>query len=586
MTIDSFIQIAALLVAIYALISRARQLELKLLFGFWEVLILWLYFISIIYLVFYNNFYKAGLAFEWVVDKIYVTPQELTFPITIFALLFFWIRFQKPTISRKSVSKFQELAEELTQQEEYSELISLLDRYWDSLVLIQSNNYVFPRLKNWVEKFLYDTGFERELQRQIKNLSDDELRALIGDIEKPKIKGVTSKKVKPKNSKKINATEQRKFFPNIFLSGIRKQAKAWMVNHVIHPPTRLFAKMIPDYHDSSEAARQIFRLIMTNDDFVNALSKNRPYLAIRFLETSDFPEKDYFFEMYLKCLMRNPKSILFFELSNNQETTQKRNYTIRQGNRLLSFLLEDTKKSEKMSVWKPIGDEVLSLLEKRAAFPDSDSYNFAKNPFEENEMKESPIFIGIQFFDIMVSRALYQGTEWHMWLYYFPHFVDKIVKNYKPHSSVDLSTEQTRYCDLIDQVIYAFQGWIQAAEDVIPSGQRNVLLQNTKSIHENGNIPKSSIIALGFCLESILEADNIAEKFKQNTMDTIFRLYFEVRNNPIMEGYGKVLLDTLKPKSEFGNKKFRSLVMKYFEQTDKIPYLLECKSLVDEFMEY
>lgn len=331
MTIDSFVQIAALLVAIYALVSRARQLELKLLFGFWEIFISWLYFVSIVYLIFYDNFYKAGLAFEWITDKLFITPKEITFPITLLILLFFWIRFQKPTIARGSIPKFQELAEELIQQEQYSELISLLDRYWESLVLIQSNNYIFTRLRTGIEKFLYNTSPERELQREIEKLSDEELRALITERKEQKNKISAVKKIKPKRSKtgNIPLKKMKKSLPSISLSNFWKKIKAWVVNHIIRPPIKLFAKLLPDYRDSSGIAKQIFRLIMTNDEFINALSKNRPYLAIRFLETPYFPEKEYFFDAYIKCLMRNPKSILFYELSNNQETTQRRNYTIR-----------------------------------------------------------------------------------------------------------------------------------------------------------------------------------------------------------------------------------------------------------------
>jgi hypothetical protein len=38
MTIDSFIQIIALIVAIYALVPRARQLEVRIHIGVWEAL--------------------------------------------------------------------------------------------------------------------------------------------------------------------------------------------------------------------------------------------------------------------------------------------------------------------------------------------------------------------------------------------------------------------------------------------------------------------------------------------------------------------------------------------------------------------
>lgn len=234
-----------------------------------------------------------------------------------------------------------------------------------------------------------------------------------------------------------------------------------------------------------------------------------------------------------------------------------------------------------------IGDEVLRFLEERSAFPEEDSYNYPINDFggADLEIEQSPVHLGIQFFDIMVTRALYQGIEWHMWLYYFPHFVEKIVQNYKPHSSVDLSREYpARYSKFLNDIIEAYEGWIRSVKDLVPLKQRNVILSSTDSLHDNGNIPKSSIIALGFSLEDILSAENISERFKQYLMDIVFRLYFELRKDSVTEEYGKVLFAVLKGKGLLDKKEFRGTVMMYFRRTDLIPYRLQCPELVEEFL--
>ncbi len=130
MTIDSFIQIVALIVAIYALVPRARQLELRIRIGFWESLIGIIYFLATIYLLFYDTFLKIGVAPEWPFeDTLAITPGIASFWITFLFVIFLWWRFQIKVLPRKSVFRFQELAEEFLQRGEYSELITLLDRY-------------------------------------------------------------------------------------------------------------------------------------------------------------------------------------------------------------------------------------------------------------------------------------------------------------------------------------------------------------------------------------------------------------------------------------------------------------------------
>jgi hypothetical protein len=42
----------------------------------------------------------------------------------------------------------------------------------------------------------------------------------------------------------------------------------------------------------------------------------------------------------------------------------------------------------------------------------------------------------------MVTAAEYQGIQWHMWLYYFPHFIEGLVKIYDTSDeNIDLSDE-------------------------------------------------------------------------------------------------------------------------------------------------
>lgn len=566
MTIDSFIQIAALIVAIYALVPRARQLELRIRIGVLEILIEIIYVLAILYLLFYDTFLKLGLAPQWrLKDALDITPATATFPVTVLFLLFFFWRFQRRTIPRKSINKFQELAEELLQRGDYPELISLLDRYWESLLRIYFGSPFINRFRKGLEKLVLLLSPEKDGERLLGQFSSDQLEALSKIWE-----DVLKSESKIEKRKASNTRGFRDL--------LRKVARVFV---------QWFMNILPDYQSYSEAAGDLIRVITTNQPFIEAISRIRPYFAIRMLENNYFSQWAEFLDSYLKSLLRNPQSVLYYEVLNIQRSSRKRDKELPKSNRLLRFLLNDAKEAEKMSIWKPIGDEVLRFLEERSVHPEEDSYNFQINDFggADHEIEQSPVHLGIQFFDIMVTRALYQGVEWHMWLYYFHIFVEKIVKNYNPHSSADLSREYpTRYSKFLDSIIEVYVGWIESVKDLVPSQQPNVALHSMDTLHDNGNIPKSSVIDLGFSLEYILLAENISERFKKYLMDIVFRLYFELRKDSVTENYGKVLFAVLKGKGLFDKKEFREAVMIYFQRTDLIQYRLQCPELVDEFL--
>ncbi|HET8924932.1 MAG TPA: hypothetical protein VFN26_18275 [Candidatus Acidoferrum sp.] len=80
---------------------------------------------------------------------------------------------------------------------------------------------------------------------------------------------------------------------------------------------------------------------------------------------------------------------------------------------------------------RPVGDFAIAYLGELARDHGADPYNRAMRDFEETRVWQSLIFAVIRFFDIMVREALFQGIEWHMWLYYMPLFVKGIARDYR-----------------------------------------------------------------------------------------------------------------------------------------------------------
>src|SRR5262249_40194617 len=137
-----------------------------------------------------------------------------------------------------------------------------------------------------------------------------------------------------------------------------------------------------------------------------------------------------FVDIYLRALLADTTSILFTEVANNQNIGAER-YSIPSSNKLLTFFLADPKVGKQFYVYKSMGDSALSDLDQVGREPSGDPYNKTMEDFWEVGAWRSPLFVAIRFFDIMVREALFQDFDWHMWLYYFPLMMKKMVRNYR-----------------------------------------------------------------------------------------------------------------------------------------------------------
>jgi hypothetical protein len=155
-----------------------------------------------------------------------------------------------------------------------------------------------------------------------------------------------------------------------------------------------------------------------------------------------------------------------------------------------------------------------------------------------------------------------------MWLYYMPSVVEGIVRNYR---FVDVAADPIgewpiRYSFLLHEIFSAHCDWVMALEEV-PPGQPNATLSSTNNDHENGNIPKSSILSLAQCSRRVIESDHISERLKRDLMNLVFRLYLDLRGQAEFAGYAMVLLKAISDGGFYRRKpdiKYRDAVLHAF----------------------
>lgn len=524
MTVDSLIQIIALAVAVYALVPRAKQLEIKVRLGvFWGILFI-LYASVTILLLYYQQFQNLFKLPRWP-HKWLFFPDDVVFFATICLMVGLWFTYQRTKINRRDIFRFQELVEELLHLEEYQELINILNQHWGRLLKIHKNRFLFPRIRRGLQRFALtispnDTSFDKFDALEFDDLLD----------RLPK--------------KKLVMTKHYKF----------NEKLGWKIVLGI-------SKFLPNYSKYSDAADDILQAVLMNVGFIRTMSKVRPYFALKVFETR-LLQKEEFTRLYFYYLLRNSQSILYFEIKESQETNRPGGFYIPTKNRLLYYLFNNISNAEQLNIWKPVGDEVINYLEELSANTD-DPYNLPMGNFLEDERWNSLAFVGISFFDIMVTNAFFQDVHWHMWLYYYPHFVEKIVKNYQPHSTANLDSEwPTKYSYLLYEIFQNLEDFVKLDEERDSRKRESVIKE----------IPKHSLIALVHCLQHIFSAENknMSEQFKSYLAAIVFRLFFDLVENPETKAYAIELHNELFRESN--PKGFINDVIAYFQHFPKYDY--------------
>ena len=295
-------------------------------------------------------------------------------------------------------------------------------------------------------------------------------------------------------------------------SAFSKKLRRWIGN---------LAVMVPAKHQAETAAKDIARTLFQSTDFRHYIISTRPYFAISLFRLEVHAVQD-FSEAYFTGLISDTSSILYQELEQNQNTSFQGGYNYPENNRLLHFLFTDARTAENLEVWRPIGEHLLNLLRSNESPDFVASLNRREEGFDK-ERWNNPVWAGIFFFDLMVTAAAYQAVRWHMWLYYFPLFVERLEKLYDASDpEVNKSDEfPTRSAHLIYEAVSTLCGWVRLVSKLPANSphRRSEIFSAAQNREwdswwrDNDNIPVSAAIALGSCMQTIATSERLDDKF-------------------------------------------------------------------------
>jgi hypothetical protein len=462
----SLLTILGLVIAVYEIIPPERRLDFRLRLNWLDWTIIALSILSIHYILFFPVLSNLGVALDLGYWRWGFDPSNTSYLIILVASIIVVIRSQRAPLRRSKTEVFRQLTERLLQEGKYSDLIFLLQHHHKGLFRIYNADFFLPRLRHKISP---------RMDYLINILGE-------GEILKPR--------------------------PNVATR---------VTTFLISIGSRI-APLLPTRQASTRIAEDIVRRVFLAEDFVAHTARTRPHFSLDLLRY-EFREREEFLQLYVRSLLAYRFSILFFEIRNNQNVSSGHRYTIDDRNRFITFFLKDAKVAETLGIWKPFGDYAIDYLDILARDPANDSYNGPLDNYHEESRWHCPIHTTLRFFDIMIPEALHQGIQWHMWLFYLPHIASKIIRNLSPQSNVELDREwPTPYHCLLYEIVSALGDWIEAVEDV-PIDQPNVKLNNNRVDHENGNIPKSAILAMGQVLHYVIKSDSLDMKFRSYLLE-------------------------------------------------------------------
>ncbi len=386
MTLDGFLTFLTLIIAALAITPAVVRLRLRLKWKI-PVAISLICFVLVIYLEFYAAVklpcpgkLASYCGYLTLKPDSLITPSQWAFIVVIAWLVFAGFAMRRSKVSTSSLPTLSELVSELVYERRYAELVPLLEPVLPLLNRVANRKLIFQRLRDWLE------------DRDLRRAPMERLLAALEEGDRPTNDGVVS----------------------------------WL-KHRLNIALSKVAYVVPSGRSAERAAKEILRVLFRTPAFLDFVATYRPEFGVKML-ACDVTEVHDFCDEFLTALISSPQSLLFNEVKQNQN--QARNgYYYPEHNRLLHFLFGNAANAERLAVYKPVGDYIIAKI--RAENVEYVRYlNGPADLFQNDERWEDATYVAIRFFDLMVSAAIWEGIKWHMWLFYFPPFMEQLVGIY------------------------------------------------------------------------------------------------------------------------------------------------------------
>lgn len=214
--------------------------------------------------------------------------------------------------------------------------------------------------------------------------------------------------------------------------------------------------------------------LVKSSGFLIYLVEVHPVIPLKLTSSPNFLRIDEFTDNFFKNLIAIKHSQLYRELKDNQHFMYSTGYRIEPDNFILDYYFANPDNAIKAQIWKPIGDYLCDFIKKQRGKDNyyntyCESFSYTEEPWE------CPIFVGVQFFDVMVKSAIYKKIDDHMWLMYYGYFLEEILKNIDRSQNSEVWQEfPLKFDYLVYNIVSNCSDWVCAA-NYIDEGYKNII---------------------------------------------------------------------------------------------------------------
>lgn len=523
----------ASIVAVYSILPRHRQLRVR--YNLWTkprfayILIAFLVIIGSYWLSIYlESLEAASVPVSYGVGSVEVTPllvESLQLVAVLGIVGLFLGVFLKSSVRVKNEEKIVSILRDLNNQGDYSTLVNLLQNHYRPLVHHPEEPQRQPSLAE---------VYARELREEVED-EPDSLRERV-------------------------------------IRWYRAQYYVQLVNYWLM--------------DTAPEASSYTETLFLDPEFSAQYPVIDPDLGVKLIRDDSLEgfQRRNAVHRYLRTLVKTENSLLYRDLQNNTSTDGMYRYKIEEDNRLIHALFSDMDRVEDLDIYKPVGDAVRDIIvdQRRQEFDEYNDQRLTDTRISDDHIFRDPVFIGIQFFDVLVTEAFHQKVSWHVWLSYYETFTREICRNYEitEYSDPDASVPND-YSRLLNEMVGNMCDWMRmmqaevvsrtsdteacdvplhAPEEATTSAARTSTDKDKSSVssetastedetgdtdefekyltirssytgRDSASIPKMTGIILVSCNEEILTTSEIPDRFKRDITERILLTGVELRNH-------------------------------------------------------
>jgi hypothetical protein len=451
------ITILGLIAAVWAVVPTSTRLRFRLGMSWVDWCVAIGVFLVVHYLVFEAFFRSVGLYYsfgpwKWGLDK-----GSSVYLLLLGLGLYILLRARKPKLASRKIRTFEKLVNTLLLTKRYDELYSLIEPHLYKLFRLTKHRPILVRL---ISKF----------------------------TPKPLMQ-----KMYWKNGSFVTQP--------VHEGNVKKKYRSII--------TKIASRMVAR-NSLANRARDILKILLNQPQFVTYLSVCHPHFSLKILGVREVVRED-FIELFVTALMSDSNSLLYSELKNNENLNGRHRLALPRSNRIIYFLFKDVRTAERLGFYQPVGGCVCRHLDENHKL--IEAHNLPLGYYDQLGRYRCPVYAGIKLFEIMIHEAIHQGVQDHLSLFYFTHFIGKILKQLREQQPEDSNVEwPTPFHYLIYQIVTITTHWVVDCIEVDYSKLPEPIISAPD--FDPHYIPKHAAEALGNITQKILLSPKIGDRFK------------------------------------------------------------------------